>query len=91
MTKKLQKPEPELVQELQAAAKRVTVGSRYVHFRHPENKYTVLNIVWDTTTEEPSVVYRAEYGAGLTFCRPVRIWLESVEHEGKIIPRFTEA
>jgi len=84
------KPEAVLVQELQAAAEQVTVGAHYAHFRHPEQHYTVLDIIWDTTAEEPAVLYKGEYGAQLIFCRPVSIWLEMVAWQGQTVPRFTK-
>jgi hypothetical protein len=87
---KVWKPEAELVRELQEAAEKIEIGTRYAHFRHPEQHYTVMDIIWDTTTEEPAVLYQAQYGSRLTFSRPVRIWLETVEVDGKTIPRFTK-
>ena len=40
-------------------------------------------------TLEEMVVYRALYGEGGVWVRPARMWNEEVEHEGKILRRFT--
>lgn len=40
------------------------------------------------TNLEPSVVYRAEYGEGITYVRPVSSWTEQVEIDGKTVTRF---
>lgn len=41
-------------------------------------------------TDELCVIYQAQYGEKLTFLRPLTIWLEKVEWEGKTVPRFTK-
>jgi hypothetical protein len=35
------------------------------------------------------VVYRALYGAGDVWVRPLCMFLETVEKDGKVFPRFT--
>lgn len=82
--------EDTLAAQLHVAAELVTVGARYTHYKHPEQYYTVLDIVWDAAIDEPAVLYRAEYGKGLTFVRPVRMWLETVECRDGRCPRFTK-
>ncbi|MBR6825135.1 MAG: DUF1653 domain-containing protein, partial [Oscillospiraceae bacterium] len=39
-------------------------------------------------TEEWMVVYRALYGDFGIWVRPASMWLETVEREGKVMPRF---
>ena len=59
---------------------------RYRHFKG--NEYEVLYVARHSETTEPMVVYRALYGEGGIWVRPAFMWCETVEHEGKIVPRF---
>ena len=59
---------------------------RYRHFRG--NEYEVLGMAFHSETQEPMVVYRALYGEGGVWVRPAIMWGETVEHEGKKVPRF---
>lgn len=58
----------------------------YRHFKG--NEYEVLYVARHSETEEPMVVYRALYGEGGVWVRPAFLWCETVEHEGKTVPRF---
>ncbi len=60
---------------------------RYRHFKG--NEYEVLCMAKHSETCEEMVVYRALYGAGETWVRPVSMWTEEVERDGKTFPRFT--
>lgn len=60
---------------------------RYRHFKGKE--YEVLSIASHSETMEPMVVYRALYGEGGVWVRPAVMWCEKVEHEGRIVPRFS--
>lgn len=60
---------------------------KYRHFKG--NEYEVLCIAKHSETLEPLVVYRALYGAGEIWVRPVNMWNEMVERDGKTFPRFT--
>lgn len=64
----------------------VKVG-RYRHFKGME--YEVLGVAKHSETLEEMVVYRALYGEGGLWVRPAAMFLETVEREGKIFPRFT--
>ena len=59
---------------------------RYRHFKG--NEYEVLGIARHSETLEPLVVYRALYGEGALWVRPAAMWNETVEREGKTVPRF---
>lgn len=59
---------------------------RYRHFKG--NEYEVLYVASHSETMEPMVVYRALYGEGGVWVRPAFMWCETVEHEGKAVPRF---
>jgi hypothetical protein len=63
----------------------ITPG-RYRHFKG--NEYTVVGIARHSETLEPHVVYRQEYGDGGLWVRPAAMFAETVEHEGRNVPRF---
>jgi len=60
---------------------------RYRHFKGRE--YEVLGIARHSETEEELVVYRALYGEFGLWVRPVSMWNETVERDGKTFLRFT--
>ena len=62
-------------------------AGRYRHFKG--NEYEVLFIAKHSETLEPMVVYRALYGEGGVWVRPLSMWNETVAHEGKKQKRFS--
>lgn len=58
----------------------------YEHFKG--NKYEVLGIAKNSETMEEFVVYKVLYGDYNLWIRPLKMFLEEVEVEGKIVPRF---
>ena len=59
---------------------------RYRHFKGKE--YEVLGVARHSETEEALVVYRALYGDFGLWVRPVSMWNETVERDGKTFRRF---
>ena len=59
----------------------------YKHFKG--NKYELLGIAKHSETLEEMVVYKTLYGDGGIWVRPISMWDEEVEFEGKIVKRFT--
>lgn len=60
------------------------------HYRHYKgNSYTVIGVARHSETEEELVVYRPEYGERGLWVRPIAMFLESVEVDGELVPRFT--
>jgi hypothetical protein len=59
---------------------------RYRHYKGKE--YTVLGVARHSETEEELVVYRKEYDDHGLWVRPLAMFLENVEVEGKVMPRF---
>lgn len=59
---------------------------RYRHYKGKE--YTVLGVARHSETLESLVVYRPEYGERELWVRPLAMFLESVEIEGQLKPRF---
>ncbi|MBO5736311.1 MAG: DUF1653 domain-containing protein [Clostridia bacterium] len=60
---------------------------KYRHFKG--NEYEVLCLAKDSETLETLVVYRALYGGGGVWVRPLKMWNETVERDGKQYKRFT--
>lgn len=59
---------------------------RYRHYKG--NDYEVLGVARHSETEEEVVVYRALYGNGGLWVRPLTMFLETVLIEGQLRPRF---
>ena len=60
---------------------------RHRHFKG--NEYEVLFVAKHSETLEPMVVYRALYGEGGIWVRPLSMWNETVIRDGKEEKRFT--
>ena len=60
---------------------------KYRHFKG--NEYEVIAIAKNSETMEDTVVYRALYGERDFWVRPLSMWTETVERDGKRQPRFT--
>ena len=59
---------------------------KYRHFKG--NEYEVIAIAKNSETLEDTVVYRALYGDGDLWVRPLSMWTEIVERDGKRFVRF---
>ena len=59
----------------------------YQHFKG--NLYRLVAIARHSETLEEMVVYQALYGDGSLWVRPLAMWNEIVERDGKSVPRFT--
>ncbi len=58
----------------------------YQHFKG--NRYEVLDIARHSETGEEYVVYRALYGDHGLWVRPLSMFDETIEREGKTLKRF---
>lgn len=81
-------PESELQKRLDAAKQQVSVGAQYCHYKGADKIYTVACLGILEATEEVCIIYEAQYGEHLTFIRPLKVWLETVEWQGNTVPRF---
>lgn len=63
-------------------------GKKYRHYKG--NEYLVLYQAKHSETLEDLVVYKALYGEGGIWVRPLLMFLETVEVDGKIVDRFKE-
>lgn len=64
----------------------LSLPGTYRHYKG--NEYEVIGIAKHSETLEELVVYRALYGEGQLWVRPLRMFLEMVEVDGKFVPRF---
>ena len=69
-----------------AAEKRIPLG-RYRHFKGSE--YSVVGFARHSETRETMVLYVPLYGEGGYWVRPLDMFTELVERDGKQIPRFS--
>jgi len=63
----------------------ITPG-RYRHYKGHD--YTVLGVARHSETLEELVVYRQEYGDHGLWVRPAAMFAETVEVDGRRVPRF---
>ena len=59
---------------------------KYRHFKGGE--YAVYGVATHSETEEPMVVYRPLYGEGALWVRPLAMFREAVQHDGRTMSRF---
>ncbi len=59
---------------------------KYRHYKGKE--YNVIGVARHSETLEELVVYQALYGEGGLWVRPLKMFVEEVEVEGKKMPRF---
>ena len=59
---------------------------RYRHYKG--NEYLVIGVANHSETLEPMVVYKALYGEGELWVRPLSMWNETVEVNGVKFKRF---
>lgn len=62
---------------------------KYRHFKG--NYYEVIGVARDSETMRELVVYRALYGERGLWVRPLAMFTEDVERDGRRVPRFEYA
>ena len=60
---------------------------KYRHFKG--NEYELIGVAHHSESLEDYAVYRALYGEGELWIRPLAMFFEKVERDGKIFDRFT--
>ena len=66
----------------------ISIGKKYRHFKG--NEYLVLHVAKHSETLEEMVVYQALYGDKGIWVRPLEMFLDKKEVDGKLINRFDE-
>ena len=64
----------------------VVIGGKYEHYKG--KPYRVLAVARHSETLEEMVVYQQLYGEEGVWVRPLGMFQETVEVEGKTVPRF---
>ncbi len=64
----------------------IPVPGTYRHYKG--NHYEVLMIGTHTETQEKLVIYKALYEPFEVWVRPLEMFLETVEVDGVVVPRF---
>lgn len=67
-------------------SQKIKVGATYMHYK--EKKYEVIAVAKHSETLEEFVVYKALYDDFGIWIRPLSMFLENIELNGKMIPRF---
>ncbi|GFO57469.1 hypothetical protein GMSM_44760 [Geomonas sp. Red276] len=70
---------------MSSAGGKLLPGS-YRHYKG--NEYEVIGIARHSETEEEMVVYRKLYGDRSLWVRPLAMFQEQVEVDGRLVPRF---
>jgi cyclomaltodextrinase len=60
---------------------------KYRHFKG--GLYEVVGEATHTETLDKLVIYRALYGEGQVWARPLSMWNDTVEQDGQTVARFT--
>ncbi|MGN0642803.1 MAG: DUF1653 domain-containing protein [Huintestinicola sp.] len=66
--------------------RKIVIGGHYKHFKGGD--YVVLNVALDHETLEEQVVYMQIYDKPRVWVRPLKMFLEDVNDNGNIRPRF---
>lgn len=82
------KAESDLTELLEQAKSKVIIGARYRHYKGL--LYHVIYVGLREEDLESCVVYQAEYGDEIVWIRPVSSWLEEVNVDGAVVPRFMQ-
>ncbi len=80
-------PIEELEKKLKEARKR-SVGSKWRHYKG--GQYVISGISIMEATNEIAVIYSPLENPDVSFVRPITVWAELVEWNGKMVPRFSK-
>lgn len=76
-----------LSNQVETSSHGLVTGGRYRHYRK-QQLYTIIGFGLLEATEDPAVIYRAEYGERLTWIRTVADFTARVEVDGQSVSRF---
>lgn len=85
------KSQKELNRELKNLKSKVKAGDKYFHYKHPDQFYHIVDLGYIEATEEPCVVYKADYGDEFIWVRTESEFFAKVTLEdGRVVDRFTK-
>ncbi len=61
-------------------------NGKYIHYKG--NEYVVMGVAKHSETIEDLVVYQPQYGERGLWVRPLSMFVEDVEVDGQLVPRF---
>lgn len=76
----------ELLPPLSSQARSLVPGSFFEHYKGLD--YKIIGVARHSETLEELVIYQALYGEFGIWARPLAMFFETVEIDGKKIPRF---
>lgn len=80
-----------LLKDLESLKSKIKVGDKYYHYKHHDQFYHIVAVGFIEATEEPCVVYEAEYGDKITWVRTENDFFAKVKLEdGTEVDRFTK-
>lgn len=86
------KDQTQLLKKLENLKSKIKVGDKYIHYKNPDQFYKIIAIGFIESTEEPCVVYQAEYGDKITWVRPQNDFFAKVTLDNEsVVDRFTKA
>jgi len=82
----------ELKQKLNSAQSLIDKASKYFHYKHPEQFYSIEGFCIIEETEEVGVLYKPMYGdfGDIIWLRPISVFLEEIEVDGRKVKRFSK-
>lgn len=81
----------QLLSELDNLKKRINVGDKFYHFKHPDQFYSVIAIGFIESSEQLCIAYQAEYGDKITWVRTETEFFSKAKLEdGTEVDRFTK-
>lgn len=78
----------ELQKNLDKAVAQIKIGADYIHYKDSSKTYIVRDVAILEATNEPVVIYQAQYGEKIIFVRPLAEWLELINNNGFTMSRF---
>lgn len=82
----------ELNKRIAEAGRSIVIGGVYRHYKYPDWEYYVEKLAIQESTEKICVIYKdIKSPSAPSFVRNLESWLETVEWEGKQVPRFVLA
>lgn len=80
-----------LLTELDKLKQRISIGDKFCHYKHPEQFYLIIALGFIEATEEPAVIYEADYGEKFVWVRSQEDFFAKVKLEdGVEVDRFTK-